>query len=65
MPRPKTGRSTTLRRLPTECDHHKAVELYYDALPVLEKWAELARSHSSDEPRWQNVIRMLDELGLR
>jgi hypothetical protein len=64
MPRPKTGRSTTLRRMPTDCDYKKAVELYYDVLPVLEKWAYEAECHSESEPRWQNVKRLLDEAGI-
>lgn len=64
MPKPKTGRTTTLRRLPTDCDYKKAVVLYYDVLPVLEKWAYLAKCHDVSEPRWANVIKLMDELGI-
>jgi hypothetical protein len=64
MARPATGRTTTLRRLPTDCDYKKAIILYYDVLPVLEHWQELAKEHSFNEPRWVNVLKLLEEIGL-
>jgi hypothetical protein len=65
MARPATGRSTTLRRLPTDCDYKRALELYYDVLPVLEKWAYEVHCHRPDEPRWQNVYKLLEEAGIK
>jgi len=64
MGRPATGRTTVLRRLPSDCDYKRAIWLYCDVLPVLEKWAHEAACHAPSEPRWANIIRLLDEVGV-
>jgi len=63
MGRPKTGRNSKLVRVPLDFDHLRAIELYYDVLPVIERWNDDLRSRDANAPRWENVSKMLDECG--
>jgi hypothetical protein len=63
MGRNATGRSTKMVRVPLDCNYHEALRLYYEVAPVLEEWNRKAATHSADEPRWSNVVRLLEDTG--
>jgi len=63
MGRKATGRNSRMTRVPLDCDIKRALQSYYEILPVLEQWAAEAVDHAPDEPRWTNVYRLLHDVG--
>ena len=58
MGRPATGRTTKVIRVPKDMDEDKAVTVYYDWLPVIEKY----RDECKDSPRHYYLKKLLEEL---
>jgi hypothetical protein len=56
--RPATGRTTKVVRVPDDIDMEKAVTVYYDWLPVIQKY----RQECLDSPRYYHLARLLGEL---
>lgn len=56
--RPATGRTTKVARVPLDMDLEKAVTVYYDWLPIIEKYRESCK----DSPRYDQLRKLLEEL---
>jgi hypothetical protein len=56
--RPATGRTTKVVRVPLDMDLELAVTVYYDWLPVIEKY----RTQSKGSPRYDQLRKLLEEL---
>lgn len=61
--RPATGQNTKVIRVPLDFDREKAVQMYYEWLPIIEEYRSIAR----DNPlavRNEKLIKLMEELGL-
>lgn len=56
--RPATGRTTKVARVPLDMDVELAVTVYYDWLPIIEKY----RDECKDSPRYYYLNKLLEEL---
>jgi hypothetical protein len=56
--RPATGRTTKTVRVPNDMEIKKAVTIYYDWLPIIEKY----RKECKDSPRYEQLRKLLEEL---
>ncbi len=56
--RPATGRTSKVVRVPVGMDIELAVTVYYDWLPVIEKY----REECKDSPRYDQLRKLLEEL---
>lgn len=63
MGRKATGRNSRMVRVPLDCDIKVAMRLYYETHPLLEHWAEELKTHSPEEPRWNNLYKLLHDAG--
>jgi len=60
--RPATGQNTKVVRVPKSLDITAASILYYDWLPTIERYRELAIANSGN-PRYDRLAKLLDDLG--
>jgi phosphodiesterase/alkaline phosphatase D-like protein len=61
--RPATGQNTKVIRVPKDFDREKAVQVYYEWLPIIEEY----RSLFAENPRAvrnEKLGKLLEELGL-
>jgi len=58
MGRPATGRTTKVVRVPTDMDWEKAVTVYHDWLPIIERY----REQLTTSPRDYKLAKLLEEL---
>lgn len=61
--RPATGRTTRTVRIPKDMDLGKAMEMYYDWLPVIEEYRDTV-AESPDSVRNEKLVKLLQELGI-
>lgn len=61
--RPNTGRTTRTVRVPNDLDLDKAIKMYYDWLPILEHYRDVAAAWP-DSVRNEKLIKLLQELGI-
>lgn len=64
MGRPATGRNTKVIRVPLDFDRDKAIQMYYEWLPIIAEYHSIAK----DNPlavRNEKLIKLMEELGLR
>lgn len=61
--RPPTGENTKVIRVPKDFDRDKAIQAYYEWLPVIEKYAATVRENPK-AVRNEKLIRLLEELGV-
>jgi hypothetical protein len=60
--RPATGRTTKTVRVPLDMDEKLAIKMYYDWLPVLRAYYEVAMRNPK-AVRHEKLIRMFDDIG--
>lgn len=61
--RPATGENTKVMRVPKDFDREIGLKMYFEWLPILEEYAQIAR----DNPlavRNEKLIKLMEELGL-
>jgi hypothetical protein len=60
--RKATGRTSKVVRVPLDCDIDAALKLYYDWLPTLEHYQEIAKANPSSV-RNEKLVQLFKELG--
>lgn len=60
--RPATGRTTKTVRVPKDMNVEKATQMYYDWLPIIERYREIV-AESPNSVRNEKLARLLEELG--
>jgi hypothetical protein len=60
--RPKTGRTTKVIRVPLDLDAELAIKLYYDVLPVIRMYQDIADT-SPNSVRSEKLIAFLNDIG--
>ncbi len=60
--RPKTGRTTTVVRLSNDIDVPLAKRLYYDVLPIIQRYQKIADA-APNSVRNEKLIAFLEEIG--
>jgi NADPH:quinone reductase-like Zn-dependent oxidoreductase len=58
MGRPATGRTTKVVRVPADMDWEKAVTVYYEWLPIIERY----KDQLTTSPRDYKLAKLLEEL---
>lgn len=61
--RPATGENTKVIRVPKDFDRAKAIQMYYDWLPIIEEYRSIARENPL-AVRNEKLIKLMEELGL-
>lgn len=60
--RPATGQNTKVIRVPLDFDRDEAIRMYYEWLPIIIEYTDLAARHRGSV-RWERLIKLLEELG--
>lgn len=60
--RPATGRTTKTVRVPKDMDVDKAIQMYYEWLPVIDRYRDIL-AESPNSVRNEKLARLLEELG--
>ena len=61
--RPATGRTTRTVRIPLDLDLEKAMQMYYEWLPVIEKYRDTI-SESPKAVRNEKIVKLFEDLGI-
>lgn len=62
--RPATGENTRVIRVPKDFDREKAVQMYYDWLPIIEEYRSLF-AENPQAVRNEKLGKLFEELGLK
>jgi hypothetical protein len=60
--RPATGQNTKVIRVPKDFDRDKAIQMYYDWLPIIEEYRSIVKENPL-AVRNEKLIKMIEELG--